>query len=128
MEVAQNKSKSIVLIDNSEVDNFINHKIIEDAGISNVLVFTSSNKALTYLLETNICYDLILVEIHLPVLNGFDFVDLFIQKELKKKHKNICFISASICPLDKEKALEKNITFVPKPLTENSLLTLMQNL
>jgi CheY-like chemotaxis protein len=114
--------KSVLLIDSLEIDNFVNHKLLEIYGISDVISFRSANKALSYLKETNISYQLILIDIYLPIMGGFEFIDVIRSLKLHKKHGEICLLSASINPLDKEKAKQKNIRFIDKPLKINNLL------
>jgi CheY-like chemotaxis protein len=115
------KIKSVLLLDSLEIDNYINHKILEIYGIMEVMSFTSASKALAHLKETNTSYQLILVEIYLPITNGFEFIDMIRSLDLHKKHGEICLLSASLDPLDKEKAKQKGIRFIEKPLTMNKL-------
>ena len=98
-----NKIKSVLLLDSLEIDNFVNHKLLEIYGISDVISFRSANMALAYLKETNIEYQFILVDIYLPIMGGFEFIDMFRSLDLHKKHGEICLLSASLDPLDKEK-------------------------
>jgi CheY-like chemotaxis protein len=55
-------------------------------------------------------------------MGGFEFIDVIRSLKLHKKHGEICLLSASINPLDKEKAKQKNIRFIDKPLKINNLL------
>lgn len=115
------KITSVLLIDNNEIDNFINHKILENHGITNVISIKSASTALSYLLETNIRYELILIDIHLPIMDGFQFIDKFNELKLYKKQGQICLLTASLNPLYNKKAEEKNIKFIEKPLTMDKL-------
>jgi CheY-like chemotaxis protein len=115
------KIKSAVLIDCNDIDNFINRKILENYGATNVIVFKCANNALSYLKETSIKYQRILIDIHLPVMDGFEFIDKFYELDLHKTQGKICILSASINPLHKEKSEEKKIKFIDKPLTIEKL-------
>ena len=114
--------KSVLLIDSLEIDNFVNHKLLEIYGVKEIMSFRNARKALFYLIETDIIYQLILVEIYLPITDGFEFIDMFRSLDLHKKHGEICLLSASLDPLHIEKAEQINVRFIDKPLKINSLL------
>lgn len=116
-----NTIKSILLIDNNYIDNFINRKILENYGVTDIIIFTSSDKALSYLRETTIHYQFILTDIHLPVMDGFEFIDKLHELNLHNKHGKICVLSASVNPEDKEKSNNRNAKFIEKPLTIEKL-------
>ncbi len=116
--------KSVLLIDSLEIDNFVNHKLLEIYGVKEIMSFRNARKALSYLIETDIMYQLILVEIYLPITDGFEFIDLFFELNLHKKHGEICLLSASLDPLHKEKAEQRNVRFIEKPLTIQCILSI----
>ena len=115
--------KSVLLIDSLEIDNFVNHKLLEIYGVKEIMSFRNARKALSYLIETDIIYQLILVEIYLPITDGFEFIDMFRSLDLHKKHGEICLLSASLDPLDKQKAEQRNVRFIEKPLTIQRILS-----
>ena len=114
--------KSAILIDSGEIDNFINQKVLEYHGVTTIVAFKSATKALSHLADTHINYHVILVDLYMPIMNGFEFIDKFYELELHKTQGQICILTASINPLDKEKCAEKNIKFIEKPLTIEQLL------
>ena len=114
--------KSILLIDNSEIDNFINHKILESHGVTNIISFKSADTALDFLLNTNIIFHFIIADLYLPMMDGFQFIDKFNELELYKTQGEICLLSASINPTDKKQSAERNVRFIEKPLTIEKLL------
>ena len=83
------KLKSVILIDNNDIDNFINQKVLENIGVADILVFTKTSDALNYLKQTENIPQLILVDIYLPFMDGFEFLDKL--KELAKP--NYFFLS-----------------------------------
>lgn len=114
--------KSVLLIDNRELDIFINHKILESHGVTNISSFKIADTALSFLVETQIKFQFIIVELYLPIMNGFQFIDKFNELELYKTQGQICLLSASINPLDKEQSEKRNVRFIEKPLTIEKLL------
>lgn len=114
--------ESVLLIDNSELDNFINHKILEAHGVTNIVAFKSADTALDFLLKTNIKFQFIIVDLYFPMMDGFQFIDKFNELELYKTQGEICLLSASINPTHKKKSAERNVRFIEKPLTLKYLL------
>ena len=115
------KNKSVLLIDDNKIDRFVNQKIFEYNGITNIHSISNPNKALSHLKDTDIRYFIILIDIFLPIMNGFDFIDKFYELELNKRQGEICLLSASINPLDIEKASERNVRLMEKPLNIEAL-------
>lgn len=97
-----------ILIDDSSFDLFIYEKLIVKSGIANsVKAFNSARLALEYLIseENNIPDSVILLDLQLPGMNGFEFVDKFhsVSDALKNKIK-IFMLSSTIDSTDIEKA------------------------
>jgi len=114
--------ESILLIDNGDIDNFINHKILESYGVTTILSFKNANTALSFLTETNIKFQFIIVDLYLPIMDGFQFIDKFNELGLHTKQGEICLLSASIDPLHKQQSAERNVRFIEKPLTIKNIL------
>lgn len=116
------KIKSVILIDNCEIDNFINHKLLEYYGVMDIRIFKKTNEALTFLSETNINYQFIFVGIYMPMMNGFEFINKFRALELQNKHGKVILLSAFFSPDDIETANDKDIKRIDKPLTIEQIL------
>lgn len=114
-------TETVLLIDDNKIDLFVNQEIFELNGITNIHCFRNPNDALTHLKGTDVRYFIILIDIFLPIINGFEFIDKFYQSGLYKKHGGICLLSASINPLVKEKATERNFGLMEKPLNIEEL-------
>ena len=127
--VSLKKLKSIMLIDDNEVDNFINQKILESCGATNILTFESTTDALNYLKQTVEAPQLILLDRYLPIMNGFEFMDELEKLEIVKQPINVFILSASINPQDIKMALEKKCTgYIKKPLTTEKILKLLETI
>jgi CheY-like chemotaxis protein len=116
------KIKSAVIIDNCIVNNFLNSKILETYGITNLISFSNAHNALDYLKETNFKYELILVDIYMPVMDGFEFIDKFYDLKLNKKQGNLFILSTTMDPCHAEKSKSKKIKIIEKPLTIEKIL------
>lgn len=114
--------KSAMLIGSEEIDNFINHKILENDGVTTITTFKNVSRALSHLAETDIRYQLILVDLNMPIIGGFEFIEQFYRSEQNKKHGKICVLSTSLNPSDKNKCTEMKVKFIEKPLNMEKLL------
>lgn len=116
--------KSAMLIGSKEIDNFINYKISEFYGVTTIATYKNADEALAHLVETDIKYQLILIDLNMPLVDGLEFIDQFYLLKQNKKHGKICVLSASLNPSDKEKYEERKAEFIEKPLSIEKLLYL----
>jgi len=124
---------NIMLIDDNELDNFINEKILEANLFSKkIYVNTSARSALEFLNNvitmgsdfTNMYPEVIFVDINMPIMDGFQFIEYY-KKNLVEKMQNpkIVILTSSVYHEDKQKAgaISDNIVFLNKPLTQSML-------
>jgi len=120
------KFKSILLVDDDDTSNFISEIIINKSSITDSInTVKNGSEALSFVSNhclkemcDEACPNLIFLDLHMPVMDGFDFLN-----ELKEKmpnHSN-CFkiyvLSSSNNPVDIDKAKEYNIEgYIIKPL------------
>lgn len=125
------KLPSVLLIDDDYVTNFLNTKVIEHAKITeHVEVKLNGKEALDFLTDKASSPTLILLDINMPVMDGWEFLQAYEQKALDKKNKsNIVMLSTSSNPDDMERA--KQLAFVcdfkSKPLTSEILEEIIHN-
>ena len=120
----QRKYKRVLLVDDNEIDNFTHEKILEKAGFAEgVAICDSGQDALEYLQKTTFdeLPDIIFLDIMMPVMDGFSFLDKFdtLPGEIRKKCK-VIMLSSSESFRDLNRA-NRNIyvaKFLNKPLTE----------
>lgn len=111
---------NVLLVDDSVIDNFINEKIFEHTGKFKCQAFRSANSALEHLTQTKIRYDYRMVDIYMPGMDGFTFIEHFNKLLLNKIHGRIIILTASINPIDRKKAENLGLKFMEKPfLFEN---------
>lgn len=119
-------TKSILLIDDDAVTNFLNSKIIKMQNIcENVVVKDAASKALKYLQKNNIP-TIILLDINMPVMNGFDFLDEYYKHGFNTNETTIIMLTSSALESDKKNALkyDRVHSFLTKPLTVEKVLEL----
>lgn len=114
--------KFILLVDDNYIDIFVNQQVLKNAGATEIVSFNSPHKAINHLSETKTIYQYILVDIYLPLMNGFAFVSKLKEIQGENFNNNIYFLSCSINPEDRLKAEKMNVKFIEKPLTIDKLL------
>lgn len=127
------KKISIMLIDDNKIDLFIFNEFIKQMNIAHtVLQYSFATDALNFLKENEITQwpDLILLDIHMPVMSGFDFLDNYVSlPEACRQKCNIIVVSSSLDTGDKLKANEhpEVIQLLEKPLNTNKLRDLLES-
>ncbi|MCE7042559.1 two-component system response regulator [Dyadobacter sp. CY312] len=113
---------NIILIDDSAFDLFIYEKLLIKSGITRtVKTFNSAREALKFLIseESALPQTVILLDLQMPDMNGFDFIDAYAKVPEGLKNKiQIFMLSSTIDSRDIEKARSSPyiIDLLPKPL------------
>jgi CheY-like chemotaxis protein len=122
------KYNNILLIDDNEIDNFINERIIATSYFAkNIIVKKSAQDALEFLKETDNEKDLpeiIFLDLNMPVMDGFGFLEEFDKLDEKiKKQSKVIVLSSSISPDDIDRASTNPYVFkyLNKPLSDKYL-------
>lgn len=126
-----------LLIDDSEIELYVTSRLLDNAGIStSVLTFLEARDALSHLNEVKMekqnLPDVILLDIHMPTMSGFDFLDHYIQSlgEMLDGHISIIILSSTADQKDFERA--KNYKIVKgvfdKPLDTLKLKNLLEEI
>lgn len=120
--------RKVLLIDDNEIDNFINERMITSSGFSaEVIVKNSADAALDFLktLSENQDYpEIIFLDLNMPIKDGFAFLVEYEQiADAIKNYSKIIVLSSSISPEDINMASTNTHVFkyVNKPLSEKYL-------
>ncbi len=122
------KIERLLFIDDDELNNYIVHSILEDTRLVDYFDFkTDGENALQYLYKcqaTQQFPDLILVDLKMPVMDGFEFIEQYEKRFLQASpHTQLIVVTSSTREAEKQKALNfKSVTnFVNKPLNGEKL-------
>lgn len=121
------------IIDDDPIFIFGAKRIMKLANFCNsFMIFKNGKEAIEklkpiMLSEENIP-DIILLDLNMPVMDGWQFLDEFIKINVERK-VTIYIMSSSIDPVDKKRAENyKNITnFIVKPISNDALETIMND-
>ena len=133
------KLDCILLIDDDIATNFINKKIIQKTNITeHVQVALNGKEAIDYLCKQGKFESvtdefprpqLILLDINMPVMDGWEFIEAY--KNLKLENKEdiiVVMLSSSFNPADKAKAesIAEIAAFKQKPMNREALYEIIE--
>lgn len=122
------KVEKIMIVDDNEFDCYITSKIINNLDESiDVMEFNSSLTAIQFLEEFQNSPEklpnLIFLDIYMPILDGFGFIEKFNTfSDGIKAHTKICILSTTVDDLYIHKAkINSSILYTSKPITNEFL-------
>jgi CheY-like chemotaxis protein len=124
---------NFIVVDDSKLDCFIAEKIIQNTGrCESVKTFQQAADALEYIkgLPSHINGTILFIDIQMPVMNGFEFVESFEQLPAEVKSAYIIYmLSSSINENDiaKVKGYSTVKQFLNKPLTGKTMSVLLED-
>lgn len=122
-----NKLKCIMLVDDNKIDNFFHERVIKkNDAAENIIAKDSGREALDYIMQGDAVLqpDLIFLDINMPDMNGWEFLESYKQLDSKLQTAMIVvMLTASENPDDKARAATQGILadFKTKPLTKEML-------
>ena len=107
---------NVLLVEDDEITNFISTNVLKGLGIKNVKAVENGLQACSYLEEN--CPDLIFLDISMPVMDGFEFLENIEKKGDCSDKTQIVILTSSMRPSDRKKAEMFNniIAYIEKPL------------
>lgn len=121
----------ILIVDDSPAFNHLTKITIQKSDADcHIVDMSNGQRALQYLEESNACPDVILLDINMPVMDGFDFLEEFIRLGKCNDKTEIYMLTSSSQDVDKVKAKSFNIVkdYFEKPLTGENLEKILSDL
>ncbi len=121
-----------LLVDDDATTNFTNQLLLEDMEVTEkVLVAHNGKEALEVIKRTcreDGCPQLILLDINMPVMNGFEFLEAYEKLETAEKRSVvIVMLTTSMNPLDMDRLKRVPAKdMLNKPLTEEMVRNLLK--
>jgi CheY-like chemotaxis protein len=127
------KKKTIWVVDDDAIYQTIIHKLIQKSGVFSALSsFINGKEAITALnnsLENDDSLpDIILLDINMPVMDGWEFMEEIKRIKSKINKKIIIYIVSSSIALEdknKSKTFTDIIGYIPKPISVADLLSIV---
>jgi CheY-like chemotaxis protein len=121
------KQFKVLLVEDDEITNFLSETILSALGITSVFATLNGMEGLTYL--TQDCPDLILLDIAMPVMDGFEFLEEK-QKTGACPASKVAMLTSSIRKTDQDKAsaFPEVIDYLEKPLSPEKVQKLLAKL
>ena len=132
-----NKYHHVLLVDDDDSSNFLNSRIINKLNLADEThVCGNGRAALEYMINNCKlgtvppcpCPDLMLLDINMPVMDGFEFLSKYTEMDgLEKGKCKIYILTSSSDPNDLRRAKDFHIAgYLNKPLTREKLLSIFQ--
>jgi CheY-like chemotaxis protein len=126
----------VLIIDDDSTSVYIAKAVFEDLGIAEKIISVSNGEEAIRYIEQHCmnenaapadCPDLILLDINMPVMDGFEFLKaLEFLDEKNLIRKRVIALTSSAYPKDKQQMEELGVSeFISKPITEEWVLSLI---
>jgi CheY-like chemotaxis protein len=132
------KIKRILLIDDDRASRYLTVKLLEELAITQAIDEVKNGKEACQYLRFNCwgsarrfdCPELILLDLNMPVMDGFEFLNIIrILEEMDSSQIKIFVLTTSSLTEDRENALRyPNIAgYITKPLTTEKVDAILAN-
>lgn len=118
------KFTHIMLVDDDSISNRIGEKLIERLEIAEIITCVPNGlEAIAYLKATNTIPEIIFLDLNMPIMDGYQFLEEFQKLNLDKAKIDIVILTNSTDGRDLEKIQGFSIRYyVSKPLLDHNLL------
>mgnify|MGYP001020660769 CR=1 FL=1 len=121
--------KTILIVDDNEIDILVAAKNLEMSGrFSSITIAKNGQEAADQFSDINAeVPDYILLDINMPVMDGWEFLSLFEGYDLFGKQPKIFMLSSSIDSIDTERARSSSTIkqFISKPFNAQKVELLL---
>lgn len=132
------KVESVCIIDDDLIYQFLAKEEIEYTNmVNNIMFFNNGEKALQFIKNTlnnnemDILPDIIFLDINMPVMDGWEFLEAYAQIKPKVVKKIIIYMvssSTDIRDLDRAKSISEVSDYIIKPVSGSQLKSIFTSL
>lgn len=124
------RPKNVLLVDDDRTFNFLHTRILEITGVADTITSTLNGAQAIELLKKSAGEnrpDIILLDLSMPVMDGFSFLEAFRKSEIPgKENITIIIVTSSGDYRDKVRAKELGVDyFLTKPVNESELCSMV---
>jgi len=123
---------TIWLIDDSAASNLLNQKMIEDQHPKvKIVAFTMASEAISQLKKVSNPVDMIFLDLNMPGMDGWDFLDEFeIIKSENQLKTHLILLTTSLNPEDEFRAVSNKLVskYLQKPLKKDQINAVFKKL
>lgn len=128
------KLRCTLLVDDDPTTNYLNRKLLEKLDVTEqVMVALNGQEALAVLAaectEASLtCPALVLLDVNMPLMNGFEFLDAYQQLPLARRQAIVVvMLTTSVHPRDMQRLETLNVAgFLSKPLNPAKVQEVLQ--
>lgn len=118
--ILQSKNIRVLLADDNRVNQFLGKRILQNLGITNVDLVSNGNEA--FEASSSKQYDLLLTDVEMPGMNGYELANTIRSIEKGEQRLLIIALTANATDEDREKAVNSGIDdYLTKPYTPQDL-------
>ncbi|MFL5747475.1 MAG: response regulator [Niastella sp.] len=112
----------ILLVDDDATANYLSKELLESLHAANEIETAENCLRALELIRQSDCADVIFLDIKMPGIDGFDFLERLKKLSLEKKIK-VVMLTSSVRPEDKLRAFSYKavIDYLEKPLTPDKV-------
>lgn len=122
-----NKISCTLLVDDDRINNFLNQRLLEGLNVTDKLLTALNGQEALTIFERECresgCPALILLDVNMPVMNGFEFLEAYGKLPITPQEPVIIImLTTSLHPRDVERVQRLGIAgFLNKPLTKEKV-------
>jgi CheY-like chemotaxis protein len=124
--------KDILLVDDDSIANFLIERIVQSTGFAKSISTALNGKEALHVFTKHLddsspVPEVVLLDLNMPIMNGFEFLKAFQQLEFKEKSNIlIILVTSSNNPTDIETAKELGIKYyLTKPISADTIKGIM---
>ena len=125
------KLSSVLLVDDDPTTNFLHEQLLLSLGVTDqCLVAENGAEALALLAQTtapeDACPALVLLDVHMPVMDGIDFLEAYVQPPTPPPV--VIMLTTSVHARDQARAARLPVVdWISKPLTREKIDGILQH-